>query len=69
MIIFILKGDLMSKLPANVEPYLDELKYWNHGDNPAFKKFARIAAENMRGKELVDHRTHVISRGVRYFLV
>jgi hypothetical protein len=33
----------MSKVPENIEPYFDELKYWNHGDNPAFKKFMKIA--------------------------
>ena len=56
----------MSKVPAKLEPYMDELRYWNHGDNPAFKKFAKIAMENTRGKQLVDHRTHVLDRGVRY---
>ena len=55
----------MSKVPAKLEPYMDELRYWNHGDNPAFKKFAKIAMENTRGKQLVDHRTHVLDRGVR----
>ena len=57
----------MSKIPAKVEPYMDELRYWNHGDNPAFKKFAKIVMENTRGKRAIDHRTHVIDRGVRFF--
>ena len=56
----------MSKVPASVEPYLDELRYWNHGDNPAFKKFMKIGMENTRGKQIVDHRTHVLDRGIRY---
>ena len=55
----------MSKVPANIEPYMDELKYYNHGDNPVFKKFMKIAMENSRGKQIVDHRTHFIDRGVR----
>lgn len=57
----------MSKgVPTNIEPYFDELKYWNYGDNPAFKKFMKIGMENTRGKQIVDHRTHILSRGVRY---
>ena len=56
----------MTKVPANMEPYLDEMKYWNHGDNPAFKKFMKIGMENTRGKKIVDHRTHILDRGVRY---
>lgn len=56
----------MSKVPTNIEPYFDELKYWNHGDNPVFKKFMKIAMENGRGKQIVDHRTHFIDRGIRY---
>jgi len=49
-----------------IEPYFDELKYWNHGDNPAFKKFMKIAMENGKGKQMIDHRTYIIDRGVRY---
>lgn len=57
----------MSKgAPANMEPYFDELRYYNYGDNPAFKKFMKIGMENTRGKQLVDHRTHILDRGVRY---
>jgi hypothetical protein len=47
---------------------MDELRYWNYGDNPAFKKFMKIGMENTRGKQIVDHRTHILDRGVRYFL-
>ena len=57
---------MSGKIPAKLEPYYDELKYWNHGDNPAFKKFMKIATENVRGKQIIDHRTHVLDRGVRY---
>lgn len=32
----------MSQIPKQAEPYMDELRYWNHGDNPAFKKFMKI---------------------------
>ena len=55
----------MAKVPASVEPYMDELKYWNYGDNPAFKKFMKIGIENTKGKQIIDHRTHFIDRGVR----
>lgn len=56
----------MAKVPGNLEPYMDELRYWNYGDNPAFKKFMKIGMENTRGKQIVDHRTHVLDRGMRY---
>lgn len=55
-------------VPGPIEPYFDELKYWNHGDNPAFKKFMKIGMENAKGKQFIDHRTHFIDRGVRYTL-
>ena len=48
-----------------IEPYFDELKYWNHGDNPVLKKFMKIGMENSKGKQMIDHRTHYIDRGVR----
>ena len=57
---------VMSKVPTNFEPYMDELRYWNHGDNPALKKFMKIGMENTKGRQIVDHRTHVLDRGVRY---
>ena len=57
----------MAKVPGNLEPYMDELRYWNYGDNPAFKKFMKIGMENTRGKQIVDHRTHVLDRGMRYY--
>ena len=57
---------VMSKVPTNFEPYMDELRYWNHGDNPAFKKFMKIGMENTRGKRMIDHRTHVLDKGIRY---
>lgn len=53
-------------LAADTGNYFDELKYWNHGDNPAFKKFMKIGMENLRGKHMIDHRTHILDRGVRY---
>jgi len=49
-----------------IEPYFDELKYWNHGDNPVYKKFMKIGMENAKGRQMIDHRTHVLDRGVRY---
>lgn len=52
-------------VPGPIEPYFDELKYWNHGDNPVLKKFMKIGMENSRGKQMIDHRTHFIDRGVR----
>ena len=51
---------------SEVEPYFDELKYWNYGDNPMLKKFMKIGQENLRGGEMVDHRTFVLDRGQRY---
>lgn len=49
-----------------VEPYLDPLKFYNHGDNPAMKKFMKIALENSREGKIIDHRTLIIDKGQRY---
>jgi len=56
----------MANIPEKAKPLMDELRYWNYGDNPAFKKFMKIGMENTRGKQWHDHRTHVLDRGVRY---
>lgn len=49
-----------------IEPYLDPLKYYNHGDNPALKNFMKIAMENSKNGGAVDMRTYAIDRGQRY---
>lgn len=36
------------KIKEPLETYLDPLKFYNHGDNPALKNFMRIALENSR---------------------
>jgi hypothetical protein len=48
-----------------IEPYFDENKYYNYGDNPIFKRFMKIAMENARGGQFIDHRTHIIDKGIR----
>ena len=53
-------------MPSDLTPYYQEDRFYNYGDNPAFKKFMKIGSENCRGKKFVDHRTHIINRGVRY---
>lgn len=53
-------------MSGSVEPYFDEVKYWNHGDNPVYKKFMKIGQENLRGGRMIDHRTFVLDRGIRY---
>lgn len=35
--------------------------FWNHGDNPAYKRLSEIMVENaMEGKQ-IDHRTYVVN--------
>lgn len=53
-------------MPSDVTPYFEEDRFYNYGDNPAFKKFMKIGSENTRGKRFIDHRTHIIHKGVRY---
>lgn len=48
-----------------IEPYLDPLKFYNHGDNPAMKSFLKIAMENSKDGRVIDHRTYVIDKGQR----
>ena len=37
-------------------------KFYNYGDNPAFKKFMEITVQNqMEGKQ-IDHRTYVVDK-------
>ena len=49
-----------------LEDYLDPLKFYNHGDNPALKDFMKIAMENARDGKTIDHRTFFIDKGQRY---
>ena len=57
----------MGKPPKTpLEVYTDPLKFYNHGDNPALKNFMKIAMENARGGEVIDHRTFFIDKGQRY---
>jgi hypothetical protein len=61
-----------SNSPATSAPedpfkkYLDPNKFWNHGDNPALKNFARIVQENTKDSKWLDPRTFVVYRGQRY---
>lgn len=48
-----------------IEPYFDENKFYNHGDNPVFKSFMKISMENAKGGQAIDHRTHFIDQGKR----
>ena len=48
------------------ESMLDPNKYYNHGDNPAMKKFIQIAMENAKGSKYIDHRTYFVDNGQRY---
>lgn len=50
-------------IPENMA---DPNKYYNHGDNPAMKKFLQIAMENAKGSQYIDHRTYFIDNGQRY---
>lgn len=59
----------MGKGPKTpLEDYLDPLKFYNHGDNPAMKNFMKIAMENAREGRVIDHRTTFIDKGQRIFL-
>lgn len=49
-----------------IEPYLDPLKFYNHGDNPAMKNFIKIAMANVKDGKVIDHRSFVIDKGQRY---
>lgn len=49
-----------------IEPYFDQNKYYNHGDNPLFKNFMKFSMMNLQGGYTIDHRTHIIDRGQRY---
>ena len=60
---------MASKVPNEpIEPYLDPLKFYNHGDNPAMKNFMKIAMENVKDGRFIDHRSLVIDKGQRYEL-
>ena len=57
---------MASKVPNEpIEPYLDPLKFYNHGDNPAMKNFMKIAMENVKDGRFIDHRSLVIDKGQR----
>ena len=59
----------MGKGPATpLETFMDPLKFYNHGDNPAMKNFMTIAMENAREGKIIDHRTFFIDKGQRYDL-
>jgi hypothetical protein len=49
-----------------LETFLDPLKFYNHGDNPAMKNFMKIAMANAQDGKVIDHRTYVIDQGQRY---
>ena len=51
-----------------MENYLDENKFYNHGDNPALKHFMQIVLENTKNGEFIDKRTYVVDRGQRFFI-
>ena len=33
-------------MPSDTTPFFDDNRYYNYGDNPAFKKFMKIGSEN-----------------------
>lgn len=67
IIIIISYWSMASKVPNEpIEPYLDPLKFYNHGDNPAMKNFMKICMENVKDGKFIDHRSLVIDKGQRY---
>lgn len=57
-----------SKYSEEIQPYLDPLKFYNHGDNPVLKNFMKIALENSKDGYVIDHRTFVVDKGQRLIL-
>ena len=59
----------MKKIAApkeEVQKLYDPNAFFNHGDNPALKKFMEIMVENNREGKLQDHRTFVKERATKY---
>lgn len=41
--------------------------FYEHGDNPAFKKFMEVMVENVREGRLPDYRTYVVEKYTKSF--
>ena len=42
--------------------------FYNHGDDPAMKKFIQIAQDNYQEGAILQRRTYFIDKGVRFLL-
>ena len=47
---------------AEIKKLYDPETFYEHGDNPAFKKFMEIMTEIVREGRLPDYRTYVVEK-------
>lgn len=52
---------------AEIRKLYDPSTFYEHGDNPAMKKFMEIAIENCQQGRLIDHRTYFKDRLQKFF--
>jgi hypothetical protein len=46
----------------DIEKLYEPDAFYEHGDNPALKRFMEISVENLREGRLPDYRTYVIEK-------
>lgn len=47
---------------AEIRKLYEPETFYEHGDNPAFKKFMDIMVENVKQGRLPDYRTYVVEK-------
>ena len=47
---------------AEIKKLYEPEAFWEHGDNPAMKKFMTIMVENTKQGKAPDYRTYVIEK-------
>lgn len=52
---------------SEIKKLYDPNTFYEHGDNPAFKKFMDIMVENVREGRLPDYRTYVVDKYKKLF--
>lgn len=56
-------------MEAEIKKFYDPDFFYNHGDNPAHKKFMEIASADTYGVNMPEFRSHIIDNKARYTLV
>eukprot|EP01017_Pseudomicrothorax_dubius_P024418 TRINITY_DN2594_c0_g1_i1.p1 TRINITY_DN2594_c0_g1~~TRINITY_DN2594_c0_g1_i1.p1 ORF type:complete len:212 (+),score=74.15 TRINITY_DN2594_c0_g1_i1:69-704(+) len=59
------KGQVASE--EEIKALYDPNTFYEHGNNPAYKKLMEISVENMPEGRLLDYRTYVVNKYVKFF--